>query len=64
VPIDAHIEQIKIAIFNDDYHIRYSNLWHWLDDKFDIGQYYSWKEQRNYLVFHDEKHYLIFLLKL
>ena len=41
-----------------------SNFWHWLNAKYDVGQYYNWKEERNYLVFHDKNHYLMFLLKL
>ena len=41
-----------------------SNFWRWLDDKYDVGQYYKHSEQRNYLVFHNEHHYLMFLLKL
>lgn len=43
---------------------KYKNLWQWLDDEFDVGQYYNWKEEQNYLVFHNEKHYMMFLLKL
>jgi hypothetical protein len=62
IPIDAHIEQIKDSWLKDQ--IRYSNLWRWLNDKYDVGQYYNWKEGRNYLTFHNEQHYLMFLLKL
>lgn len=40
------------------------NLWRWLDDEHDVGQYYNWDEQRNYLVFHNKDHYLMFLLKV
>lgn len=64
VPIDNHFEQITDAKFNDNGNVRYSNFWRWLNDKYDVGQYYNWNEGRNYLVFHDEKHYLFFLLKL
>lgn len=62
VPIVDHIDRIKDVWFTDS--IRYSNFWNWLNEKYDVGQYYDWKEDRNYLVFHNEKHYLMFLLKL
>jgi hypothetical protein len=62
VPIDTHIEQIKENWLSGRF--RYSNVWTWLDDAYDVGQYYNWREEQNYLVFHDEQHYLMFLLKL
>ena len=43
---------------------KYRGLWDWLDGEYDVGQYYSNRESRNYLVFHDKNHYLTFLLKL
>ena len=66
VPIDDHIEHIKDIWLRDQirYSIRYSNLWRWLNDRYDVGQYYSNREKRAYLVFHNERHYLMFLLKL
>jgi hypothetical protein len=63
VPIDNHIEEIQDAWYYDRER-RYSSFWGWLDDKFDVGQYYNWKEGRNYLCFNDEQHYIVFLLKL
>jgi len=63
VPIENHIDQIQEAWYTDPRR-RYSSLWFWLDDSFDVGQYYNWKESRNYLCFNDEKHYMMFLLKL
>jgi hypothetical protein len=64
VPIDDHFDQIQEAKFNHGGNIRYSNFWNWLNNTYDVGQYYNWREERNYLVFHDKNHYLIFLLKL
>lgn len=61
VPIENHIDQIQNNWWTGSHHI---NLWGWLNDEYDVGQYYNWKEGKNYLVFHDEKHYLMFLLKL
>ena len=61
VPVDTHFEQIKEAYFKANTHI---DVWYWLDDEYDIGQCYSNRERRNYLVFHNEQHYLMFLLKL
>ena len=61
VPIEDHFERICDAITKDKDHMR---LWEWLDDKFDVGQYYKVSESRNYLVFHNRNHYLMFLLKL
>ena len=40
------------------------NFWNWLNDTYDVGQYYNWQEEQNYLVFHNEHHYTMFLLKL
>lgn len=61
VPIDNHAEHISNRLLRDNPPIRF---WQWLDREFDVGQYYNWKEGQNYLVFHDEKHYTMFLLKL
>jgi hypothetical protein len=61
VPIDTHFEQIKEAYFKAKTHTK---VWHWLDDEHDVGQYYSNRERRNYMVFHNRQHYLMFLLKL
>ena len=63
VPVDAHINSIKDAVLKDtSYH--YLNFWAWLNETHDVGQYYNFNECRNYMVFHNEKHYLTFLLKL
>jgi hypothetical protein len=64
VPIAKHQDQISDAWFADPSDLRYSSLWRWLDVRFDVGQYYNWKEERNYMCFNDEKHYMMFLLKL
>ena len=64
VPLDDHFDCVKAAWLNDPGDIRYSNFWRWLNDKHDVGQYYSNRESRNYLVFYNEQHYLMFLLKL
>lgn len=63
VPIENHIDLIQDAWYYDKER-QYSSFWGWLNDKFDVGQYYNWKEGKNYLCFNDEKHYIIFLLKL
>jgi hypothetical protein len=60
VPADKHFDSIQSALIKS-----WSfNPWEWLDAEHDVGQYYNWRESRNYLVFHNEKHYLTFLLKL
>ncbi len=64
VPIDKHQEQIADAWLADPGDIRYSNLWRWLNVRFDVGQYYKASESRNYMCFNNEQHYLMFLLKL
>ncbi len=61
VPIDNHAEHISNRLLRDNPPIRF---WQWHDREFDVGQYYNWKEGQNYLVFHNEKHYTMFLLKL
>jgi hypothetical protein len=62
VPIEDHIDRIKDVWLTD--RTRYSNFWPWLNDRYDVGQYYNWREERAYLVFHNRDHYLMFLLKL
>ena len=65
VPIDKHWDGfLKDKILERPPGTYYSNFWRWLDDEYDVGQYYNWREERNYLVFHDKNHYLMFLLKL
>lgn len=65
VPIDDHADQIIDIVANDDYYrIRSKHIWAWLDEKHDVGQYFNYNENRNYMVFHDKNHYLTFLLKL
>ena len=64
VPVDTHFEHIKDSFFKSGVDVPHTHFWHWLDDRYDVGQYYSNREQRNYLVFHNEQHYLMFLLKL
>lgn len=61
IPVSQHFDQINNALMREGH---FNNLWEWLDKKYDVGQYYNFKEGRNYLVFRDQKHYLIFLLKL
>jgi endonuclease III len=61
VPVDTHHERIANRLDSDNPPIRY---WQWLDQEFDVGQYYNRKEGQNYLVFHNREHYLTFLLKL
>ena len=63
VPVDDHIYAIRDRVMKDkQYH--YLNFWAWANDVHDVGQYYNWSEHRNYLVFHNKNHYLMFLLKL
>ena len=61
VPINKHLEQIKQRLYTSRC---YSNLWLWLDDEHDVGQWYKWNEEQNYMVFHNKEHYMMFLLKL
>jgi len=61
VSIDTHFDQIKDAYFKAK---TQTKVWNWLDEEYDIGQYYSYEERQSYLVFHNEHHYLMFLLKL
>lgn len=62
VPIDDHYKVILHHLLKNQQGTW--NLWDWLNTRHDVGQYYNWKEKRNYLVFHNEHHYLTFLLKL
>ena len=62
VPIDKHAYHITHSFVNaGDQTLPF---WRWLEYKYDVGQYHSWRENRNYLVFHNRNHYLMFLLKL
>lgn len=61
VPIDNHWSYIKPKAREQKPH---RNLWQWLDEEYDVGQYYNWNEERNYMVFHNRAHYMMFLLKL
>ena len=61
VPIDRHWDIIKSSLMSEP---KYLSLWDWLEDEFDVGQYYNFREEQNYLVFHNEQHYMMFLLKL
>jgi hypothetical protein len=62
VPVSKHADHITNSL------IRAGDqsypFWEWLDYKYDVGQYYKVNESRNYLVFHNRNHYLMFLLKL
>lgn len=63
VPVDKHIDALRDVVLKGKlYH--YLNFWAWINDTHDVGQYYNWRESRNYLVFHNEQHYITFLLKL
>jgi hypothetical protein len=61
VPIDNHWSIIEKKILKE---YKPGRLWPWLNEEYDVGQYYNWHEGRNYLVFHNKNHYLMFLLKL
>jgi endonuclease III len=62
VPVDTHIDRVKDAVLKDKQH--YLRFWGWLNDVHDVGQYYKVSEGRNYMVFHNRAHYMMFLLKL
>lgn len=48
---------------SDKYHLRH-HFWYFVKHVLGADQYYNWKENKNYLVFKNEKYYLLFLLKL
>ena len=61
VPIDKHWERIESKIVDE---FGYHHPWEWLNDKYDVGQYFNVHEMKNYMVFHNKEHYMMFLLKL
>jgi hypothetical protein len=61
VPIETHWPRIEQRVLQE---YKPGHLWKWLNDKYDVGQYYKVSEGKNYLVFHNRNHYLMFLLKL
>lgn len=63
VPVDDHLDRIRDRMLNSGY-FRYLDFWSWVNDVHDVGQYYNYREQRNYMVFHNKEHYMMFLLKL
>ena len=59
VPVDRHWPAIQDKVLADEY----INVWDWLNDLYDVGQFFKVSENRNYMVFHNQKHYINCLLK-
>lgn len=62
VPISTHFEQILDNMTND--RELHDDLWKYISKKFGVTRKYSWRNSTNYLVFKNDKEYLLFLLKL
>ena len=45
------------------YQMRYC-FWSYLEIRYGVKQKYSWRQSKNFMVFRDHNHYLMFLLKL
>ena len=60
VPVEKHWDLLESKITNV---LGYHHPWKWLDEQFDVGQYYKVSEGRNYMVFHNKKHYINCLLR-
>ena len=63
VPVDDHLDRIRDRMLKSGY-FRNLDFWSWANETHDVGQYYNWREQQNYMVFHNKEHYMMFLLKL
>ena len=67
VPVDAYrdilVDRFIGRASNPDYTTP-SGLWEYIKQEFNADQVYSWREQRNYLKFNNEKDYMMFLLKI
>ncbi len=66
VPVEQHGEEIirrmtKDGMFNPT---QRTFLWDYLKKEFGIKQHFNRRNCTNYMVFTDEEHYMLFLLKL
>ena len=70
VPVDKHSEAIVDSMQRAGHrwpdksktYMR-NHFWDYVNHM-GAGQYYNWREGRNYLCFNSEEEYLVFLLKL
>jgi len=62
VPISTHFEQI-LDNMRIDCKVHW-DLWKYIFEKFSVERKYSWRDNTNYLVFKDDKEYMVFLLRL
>jgi hypothetical protein len=65
VPMDDCFNAILESIKRDDRYQSHSlGLWEWLEEKHGVKQQWSWRENKNYIVFDNESDYVLFLMKL
>lgn len=62
VPISRHGDQISKRF--SDAKLPRTDVWEFIRETFNAQREYNYREQQNYLVFKNEKDYMMFLLKL
>jgi hypothetical protein len=65
VPVERHSNEIIIRMLRDGVvSLVRERFWDYLKREFGVKQYFNWRNCTSYMVFDNEQHYLMFLLKL